>query len=56
MCMGLFEFNRLGFGLSNAPATYQRFMAECLGDLNHYICEIYQDDVIIYSKTFSEHL
>ena len=54
--MGLFEFNRLAFGLSNAPATYQRFMAECLGDLNHRICEIYLDDVIIFSKTFSEHL
>ena len=53
--MELFEFNRLPFGLLNAPATYQRFMADCLGDLNHRICEIYLDDVIIYSKTRSEH-
>ena len=32
------------------------FMAKCLGDLNNHMCEIYLDDVIIFSKTFSEHL
>lgn len=54
--LGFFEFNRLPFGLCNAPATYQRVMEECLGDLNMKICVIYLDDLIIFSKTFEEHL
>ena len=57
--LGFFEYNRLAFGLSNAPATYQRLMEDCLGDLNageHKICQIYLDDVIVVSKTYSEHI
>lgn len=28
--IGFYEFNRLPFGLSNSPATYQRIMEEFL--------------------------
>lgn len=42
--LGFYEFNRLPFGLCNSPATYQRVMEECLGDLNYKICVIYLDD------------
>lgn len=51
-----YEFNRLPFGLSNSPATYQRIMEECLGDLNMTICVIYLDDVIIFADSYEEHL
>ena len=54
--LGFYEFNRLPFGLANAPASYQRLMEECLGDLNMKICFIYLDDLIIFSKTFDEHM
>ena len=54
--LGLWEFNRLPFGLSNAPATYQRLMEQCLGDLNMKICAIYLADLIIFSSTLEEHL
>ena len=53
--LGFYEFNRLLFGLANAPASYQRLMEECLGVLNMKICFIYLDDLII-SKTFDEHM
>lgn len=54
--LGFWEFNRLPFGLNNAPATYQRLMEQCLGDLNMKICAIYLDDLIIFSSTLEEHL
>ena len=52
---GLWEFNKMPFGLNNSPATYQRLMTECLGDVNMNICVVYIDDLIIFSKTFKEH-
>ena len=54
--LGFFEYNRLPFGLSNAPATYQKLMEEAVGDLNHRICEIFLDDVIVFASTYEEHL
>ena len=54
--LGFWEFNRLPFGLSNAPATYQRLMEQCLGDLNMKICAIYLDDLIIFSNSLEQHL
>ena len=54
--LGFFEYNKMPFGLSNSPATYQRLMEECLGSLNMKICVIYLDDLIIFSDTFEQHL
>ena len=47
--MGLYECERMPFGLCNAPATFQRLMQNCLGELNLTYCLIYLDDVIVYS-------
>ena len=54
--MGVYEFLRMPYGLCNAPATFQRLMQNCLGELNLTYALIYLDDVIIYSKTEEEHL
>lgn len=51
---GLFEFLRLGFGFRNAGQTYQRFMDDLLGDLDY--CYTYVDDILVASKTRSEHI
>ena len=54
--MGLFEANRMPFGLQNAPSTFQRLMTCCFGDLNFTHLLIYLDDIIIFSTSFSDHL
>ena len=54
--MGMYKFLRMPYGLCNAPATFQRLMQNCLGELNLTYALIYLDDVIIYSKTEEEHL
>ena len=54
--LGFFEFNRMPFGLSCSPATYQRLMQECLGDLHLQICCVFIDDIIIFARTYEEHL
>ena len=53
---GLFEFNRLPFGLCNSTATFQRAMTHVLRGLEWDLCLAYIDDLIIFSRWFDEHL
>ena len=53
---GHFEFNRMPFGLTNAPATFQRLMDTVLTGLVPLICMVYIDDILIFSRTFDQHL
>ena len=48
--LGFYECIRMQFGLTNAPATFERLMESCLGDLHLNWCIIYLDDIIIFSK------
>ena len=54
--MGVYEFLRMLYGLCNMPATFQRLMQNCLGELNLTYALIYLDNVIVYSRTEEEHL
>ena len=50
---GHYQFKRLPFGLKNAPAQFSRMMYRIFGNMS--FCEVYLDDIIIYSKTCSNH-
>jgi hypothetical protein len=54
--LGFFEFNRMPFGPTNTPATYQRLMENCLSDYNLKICCIFIDDIRVFGKRYEEHL
>ena len=53
---GLYECVRLPMELRNAPAEFQRFMEHCLADYRDEFSAPYLDDVIIYSKSFEDHV
>ena len=53
---GLYEFQVMPFGLSNAPATFERLMETVLAGLQWQICLIYLDDIIVIGKSFENML
>lgn len=52
--LGFFECNRMSFGLTNAPATFQRLIEKCMGEMHLRECLIFLD-VLIFSNSFEEH-
>ncbi|KAL7831377.1 hypothetical protein SRHO_G00308800 [Serrasalmus rhombeus] len=53
---GLFEWNRMPFGLCNAPGTFQRLMERLFGDQQCQSLLLYLDDIVIFSSTVAQHL
>ena len=53
---GLFEFNVMSFGLSNAPAVYQELMyVVVLLGCNEF-ATAHLDDILVFCSTLEEHL
>lgn len=48
----VFQFNRLTFGLTCAPATFQVLMTKVLGHLKWTTALVYLDDVAVYARNF----
>ncbi|GBG59113.1 hypothetical protein CBR_g32131 [Chara braunii] len=53
---GHYEFTVTPFGLSNAPATFQRAMNDIFRDILELYVLVYLDDMVVYSRTLEEHL
>ena len=53
---GLYQFKVLSFGLTNAPATFQRVMNDTFRqELGAYVL-VYLDDILVFSRTVEDHL
>lgn len=53
---GLHHFNRMPFGLTNGPSTFQRIMQTVLAPFLWVFALVYIDDIVVYSYSFEEHL
>jgi len=52
---GLYEFQVMLFGLTNAPSTFQDMMNHVLSDLLDVGVLAYMDDILVYGKTENDH-
>lgn len=53
---GSYEFLRMPFGLCNAPATFQRWVNTVFAPMLRLSVLCYIDDILVFSKTFEEHV
>jgi len=53
---GAYQYKRMPFGSTNAPATFQRALDIILSGVKWQRCLIYLYDVIVFSKTEEEHV
>lgn len=53
---GHFEFNVVAFRLTGAPSTFQDTMNSTLHPLLRKCVLVFFDDILVYSRSFEEHL
>lgn len=53
---GLYEFNRMPFGLCNAPSTFQRLKERIFCSCRYQSLLLHLDNVVIFSSSVQQHL
>ena len=54
--MGLYKWKRLPMGLASAPGAFQNLMELIMAVLPYEVSLVYLDDIIIFGRSFEEHL
>jgi hypothetical protein len=53
---GSFKYKVMPFGVTNGPATFQRYINTALAEYLDDFVTVYVDDVLIYSESYEEHV
>jgi len=54
--LGLWQFRRMPFGLRNGPSIFQHIMQGALAPYLWLFTLVYIDDIVVFSKTWDDHL
>jgi hypothetical protein len=53
---GLYQWTSVPFGIRNGLAAFQRLLDSVLAGLAFECCLLYLDEIIVYSKSFEQHM